>query len=240
VASKKYTPEEILMLQNHQVPPGRDAEAARKSMVRLGFKTPKKSIWNEQNVQKLIDLASQGMSATQIYDSKIFNTTRDGIRKKMAKLKILNSRTIYTTFLKGDLTSRLNGFLQDNSVSLSPKEMVKSWNKANELEYKLTIKKLRYHLEKLGLKKINDEMMEIREKEEIIKSEKSLPSIVNEKIRQLRSSFMSKRIELGCDIWTGEKLPQEYLDELLEFGDKYYIDTRRNGGSCQKIADMKV
>lgn len=171
--------------------------------------------WTTEQIERLKIFREQGMSAKQIAASGLLPQSLNAIQKKLGRMDLVRHAKI----VKFNERQRddLRNFLRNNWEGKTPQDLAELWNQTHPAAQTNKRRVISY-LMALGLKIHYGEVQSIngmRRREEKIRAKAKSPNELMELIRASRLVVMTRRMELGRDLWTGMPLVEEELAELL-------------------------
>lgn len=179
-------------------------------------KRPSRPKWTEAQIKTLADLKAQGLNAKQIAASGLLPQSPNAIQKKMGRMHLVRHAKIVK--FNGRQREEFRRFLKENWGGRTPQELADLWNHTHPVP-KTNKRRVISYLTALGLKIHYGEVQSInsmRRREEEIRRRATSPAELMELLKASRAIVMSRRLELGRDIWTGLPLPQEELIDSEE------------------------
>jgi hypothetical protein len=211
----RWTAAEVQALKNNQPLPGRNKNAVRNKLDRLGLrnKRPDRPDWTEENLNKLKELRDQGYSAKDISEMGTFSCSQNAIQKKLCRLGLV--KNIKIVKFPEEIRNKFKKFLLNNWKGKTPEDLAEIWNKENA-KYQTNVMRVVSYLTKLNIKIPYGEVQRIknlRRKEiELNLSNKASANDLLEKIRLERIKIMQERIKKNRDIFTG--MPLDFDPQL--------------------------
>lgn len=205
----RWTLKEINLLKNNRPVPGRNRNAIKNKLDRLGLrkKRPDRPDWSEENLNKLKELRDQGYSARDISEMGIFSCSQNAIQKKLCRLGLV--KKIQILKFPEDVRNKFKKFLLNNWKGKTPEDLAEVWNVENA-KYQTNVLRVINYLTRLNIKIPYGEVQRIknlRRKEiELNRSNKAAAADLLEKIRFERIKVMQERLKKNRDIFTGMPL----------------------------------
>lgn len=169
--------------------------------------------WTTEQIEQLKAFREQGMSAKQIAASGLLPQSLNAIQKKLGRMDLVRHANIVK--FNDRQREEFRNFLKKNWEGKTPQDLAELWNQTHPAAQTNKRRVISY-LTALGLKIHYGEVQSInsqRRKEDEIRAKAKSPNELMDLIRASRLVVMTRRMELGRDLWTGMPLPQEALAE---------------------------
>jgi hypothetical protein len=179
-------------------------------------KRPPRPKWTQEQIRTLEGLRARGLHAQQIAASGLLPQSLNAIQKKMGRMHLVRHAKIVK--FNGRQREEFRRFLKENWEGRTPQELADLWNQTHPTP-KTNKRRVISYLTEMRLKIHYSEVQSIngmRRREERIKATATSPAELMELLKASRAIVMSRRLELGRDIWTGLPLPQEELVDSEE------------------------
>ena len=201
----RWSDSEMMELEEKGFVLERPKNSIRQKKTRLGLrvKCEHRKKWDHDQIEKLIEMRSQGLSARGIQKTGAFSFSVNAIQKQMCRLGLANKIKVFK-FPK-EIRQKFTNFLVANWEGKIPEDLVEVWNKENS-RFPTNKRKVVSYLSRLKLKIPYGEVQRIKNlRRKLEKIHNSVDTSTNtlEKIRQERVIMMRKRVERCRDIWTG-------------------------------------
>jgi len=167
--------------------------------------------WAARDVEALRDMRGEGMSAREIAETGRLPHSLNAIQKKLGRMGLVAKLKI--TKFNSRQRDEFRDFLRKNWEGKTPQDLADLWN-SRPTRPRTNKSRVISYLYDLGIKIHYGEVQSInslRRKEQTIRTAARSAKELDDMLRKARAEFMSRRIRIGRDIWTGMPLDQDEL-----------------------------
>ena len=147
----RWSGSEMMELEEKGFVLERTKNSIRQKKTRLGLrvKCEDRKKWDHDQIEKLIEMRSQGLSARGIQKKGAFSFSVNAIQKQMCRLGLANKIKVFK-FPK-EIRQKFTNFLVANWEGKIPEDLVEVWNKENS-RFPTNKRKVVSYLSRLKLK----------------------------------------------------------------------------------------
>ena len=212
--SRRWTDEEIKLIENNRSPIGRTFYGVRNKKTQLGLRQKRqyRPKWSEENLQLLQSCRKDGKKIEEIC-KLLPGHSKNAIQKRLCRLGVVKKNKIFKFPI--EIRERFRNFLRSNWQGKTPEDLTILWNKENS-KFITNKRRVISYLSEMKIKISYGEVQKInnlrkREQKAISIPTKS-PVDRLERLRLERVRLMRERIEKQHDIWTGLKTGLKTLE----------------------------